>query len=218
MKRIPKKYIFLKSIGALILILLSTLCCLTATSQNKKGQVNTDKRKIEKTITNFLKWNRTEQNKGSISQTDTSKKVHSITKGGYPDTTTKTRIDMEEVGDYLNTLRNTGYFSETYLNYLMSYYKGIDDNLEKGPITKTLVKINGLDIDVFLQTYDTDDILNHIKEGKLDRVYIIYNKAIARFTISKAVKMLFTLTKINNKWLIDYIGYDNTSKFSLGRE
>lgn len=119
---------------------------------------------------------------------------------------------------YQNYLRKSGYFSETFLAWVRDYYLAIDKELEKRPKTKDLVKVNGLDVDVLLQTYDTADILDHIDKANLDRCYLIYNKAIARLTISSVVKMIFTLTKTKNKWLIDYIGYDNTSKFSLGRE
>jgi hypothetical protein len=88
------------------------------------------------------------------------------------------------VAAYQNYLRKSGYFSETFLAYVRDYYLAIDKELEKRPKTKYLVKVNGEDIDFLLQTYDTADILDHIDKARLDRCYIVYNKAIARLTIS----------------------------------
>ena len=184
--------------------------------QGKRSASLADRRGIETTLIRFLKWHKKEdQASNTASESKTSS---SITKGGYPDSTTQLRLDTAGVAAYQNYLRKSGYFSETFLAWVRDYYLAIDKDLEKGSKMNALVKVNGLDVDVLLQTYDTADILDHIDKARLDRCYLIYNKAIARLTISSVVKMIFTLTKTKNKWLIDYIGYDNTSKFSLGRE
>ncbi|MCO5948666.1 hypothetical protein [Mucilaginibacter flavidus] len=184
--------------------------------QGKRSASLANRRGIETTLIRFLKWHKKEDQASNAASE--SKTLLSITKGGYPDSATQLRIDTAGVAAYQNFLRKSGYFSETLLAYVRDYYLAIDKNLEKGSKMNALVKVNGEDIDVLLQTYDTADILDHIDKAHLDRCYIVYNKAIARLTISSVVKMIFTLTKTKNKWLIDYIGFDNTSKFSLGRE
>lgn len=183
--------------------------------QGKGSTSLADRRGIETTLIRFLRWHKKEDL--ASNSASESKTPPSITKGGYPDSTTQICIDTAGVAAYQNYLRKPGYFSETLLAWVRDYYLAIDKDLEKGSKMNALVKVNGLDIDVLLQTYDTADILDHIDKAHLDRCYLIYNKAIARLTISSVVKMIFTLTKTQNKWLIDYIGYDNTSKFSLGR-
>ena len=100
--------------------------------------------------------------------------------------------------------------SEIFINNLRGYFYEIDKVLKKSPPISigSIVKIDGLDLDFILQNFEPEDILNHIDEGKLYDVEILENKAIAKFNISKtSVKMLFTLTKENSNWLIDYIGY-----------
>jgi hypothetical protein len=170
-----------------------------------------NKIKIERTIINFLNWYK-------IDDQDTTKVSYAFIKGGYPDTTTKQRIDMDGVELYFTHLRKAGYFSESYINDLREYFRNIDNGLQAAPKLKDLVAIPGLDGTWILKTFDSDMILDHIKKGRFDKIAVIYNKAIVRFRISKIVIMLFTMTRENNKWLIDYIGYDNTYSYSLGRE
>jgi len=203
-------------IKKIVILLLISGMAAHGYCQGKHSSSLADRRGIETTLIRFLKWHKKEdQAPNPASENKTSPY---ITKGGYPDSTTQLRIDTVGVAAYQNYLGKSGYFSETFLAWVRDYYLAIDKDLEKRPKTKDLVKVNGLDVDVLLQTYDTADILDHIDKAHLDRCYLIYNKAIARLTISSVVKMIFTLTKTKNKWLIDYIGYDNTSKFSLGRE
>lgn len=187
-----------------LLFLFSPLSSFSQKSRNKAG--------IEKTITDFLKWYK-------IEEADTSRKNYTITKGGYPDTTTDLRIDSAELERYLAHLRKADYLSDTYLNYLRDYFTEIDQGLkaEKGH-RKELYKVNGLDTDWILSTFEPDAILDHIKDGQFDKIEIIYNKAMARFRISKSLQLLFTLTRYKNNWLIDYIGYDASYKYSFARQ
>jgi len=168
--------------------------------------------KIKATIIGFLKWYKKEQ-------ADTAKKPYSITKGGYPDTTTDFRIDTAGLEIYLKQFEKTGYVSETYLNSLRLYFKRIDDELKlDSRHRQELFKVDGLDNDWVLDTFEPEIILNHIKEGRFDKISSIYNKAITRFRISNLVQLLFTLTRYKDKWLIDYIGYDATSQYSMARQ
>jgi hypothetical protein len=171
----------------------------------------TQQKALTNTIVNFLKWYKVEAS-------DTSKKNYSFTKGGYPDTTTKVAIDMDGIEIYLNHLNQSGFFSETYLNELRYYFKKIDIGLQARQKENDLIKIDGLDRDWILETFEPEMILDHIKEGRTDKITVVYNKAIVRFRISKIVQLLFTMTKSNKKWLIDYIGYDNTYQYSLGKQ
>jgi len=174
-------------------------------------QLKNPKDNIKETVVSFLKWYKTEQH-------DEAHSRHSFIKGGPPDTTTKQAIDWKGVEMYLNHIRETSYFSETYLNNLWLFFKKIDDNLQTRPKMKDLVKIDGLDRDWILSTFEPEAILDHIEAGRFDKICIIYNKAIARFRISKTIQLLFTLTRAGNKWQIDYIGYDAGYKHSAARQ
>ena len=122
----------------------------------------------------------------------------------------KQRVDKVGVERYLDFLRSSTFLSETYLNNLRAYFEKIDKILTKSPPISigSIVKIDGLDLDFVLQSFEPEQILDHIDDGKLEEVLIMENKAIAKFNISQTyTKMLFTLTKENGVWLIDNIGY-----------
>ena len=95
-----------------------------------------------------------------------------------------------------------------------------DNNETNGrPIMKDLVKIDGLDRDMVLQTFEPDEILDHINESKIQKLTIIYNKALVSLKISKHIALLFVLTKLRNgQWLIDYMGHDCTDLNSFFRQ
>ncbi len=93
---------------------------------------------------------------------------------------------------------------------MRGYFYEIDKILITSPPVRigSIVKIDGLDLDFILQSFEPEQILDHIDEGKLDEVLVLENKAIVKFNISStSTKMLFTLTNEKNHWLIDYIGY-----------
>jgi hypothetical protein len=122
----------------------------------------------------------------------------------------KRRVNKAGVERYLDFLRTSTFFSEMYLNNLRGYFYEIDSVLIKSPPINigSIVKIDGLGLDFILQNFEPELILNHIDEGKLEEVLIMENKAIVKFNIPITfTKMLFTLTKENGVWLIDYIGY-----------
>ena len=119
---------------------------------------------------------------------------------------------------FYNNFRETSLFSEQYISQLKSYFDYYGKSI--GPKRKPgeIVKIDGLDKDIVLNTFEPEEILNHLNEGKFYLNYIIYNKSLVRFTIRDEIKLIFTLSKIGDKWLIDYIGYDNSEENSFGKQ
>jgi hypothetical protein len=182
--------------------LLSSLCF----GQSKK--VNPNQIKIKETIIGFLRWYKQFDN-------DTTKATYSLIKGGYPDTTTVVRIDKNGVESYLNAFRKSKFVSETYIDGLRDYFFYIDEGLATAPKVHDLVKIQGMDIDFALHTFEPEAILDHIDNSRISKLYIIYNKALVTLHISKYIDLLFVLTRQNNKWLIDYMGDDATNKNSF---
>ena len=122
----------------------------------------------------------------------------------------KQSIDKNGVELYLNRYRTSGLFSESYLNNLRQYYYEIGKTLERSPKIErsAIVKIDGLSLDIPLQSFEPELILEHYKEGGIKEFAMVSDKCIAQFFISKnEIKLIFTLSKINDHWAIDYIGY-----------
>ncbi|MDQ8003306.1 MAG: hypothetical protein REI64_00825 [Pedobacter sp.] len=159
---------------------------------------------INQSIISLLKWHKVNH------LHDSSPKHYTLIKELAVSKKLKKRV-VNKVGveRYLDFLRSSNFFSETYLNNLRGYFYEIDKILKTSPPVSvgSIVKIDGLDLDFILQTFEPEQILVHIDEGKLEEVLIIENKAIAKFNISQTyTKMLFTLTREKGNWLIDYIG------------
>lgn len=160
---------------------------------------------IKHSIIGLLKWHKVNH------LHDPSPKRYTLIKELAVSKKLKKRV-VNKVGveRYLDFLRSSTFFSETYLNNLRGYFYEIDKILITSPPVSigSIVKIDGLGLDFILQSFEPEQILDHIDEGELEEVLIMENKAIAKFNISTTyTKMLFTFTKENGVWLIDYIGY-----------
>jgi hypothetical protein len=193
------------------LLYLMLFVCAVNICNAQKPVAPADRAAIRNTIVHFLKWHKN-------FEADTSRRPYQITKGGYPDTTTGVRIDFEGLEQYLNEYLKTQLVSETFINNLRLYFRDIDKNLALMPIQNGLQKIDGLDIDPVLKTYDTDEITDHIDQSKITQLHIIYNKALVSVHFSTYTDMLFTLTREQKHWKIDYAGADGTGKYSLFRQ
>ena len=159
---------------------------------------------IQQCITGFLTWHK----KNNLH--DRSSPYAIVKEVSLRKKLKKQMIDKTGVEKYLVFLRSGGFLSEMYLNNLRGYFYEIDETLKKSPPVKSgsIVKIDGLDLDFILQSFEPETILDHIDNGKIEDASILGNKAIVKFIVSlTSDKMLFTLTKENGKWLIDYIGY-----------
>ena len=165
-----------------------------------------EREKIDTLIHGFLKWH-----KQINTQHTDNEDAYNVTKGGYPDAT-REKLDTAGVDLYLKSLKRSPYLSDTFVNDLRLYFFKIGEELDKRPKVDDLVAVHGLDSDWILKTMESDVIFDNIEKGRMVDFKIIYNKAMAIFSISKTVQLLFTFTKIDNRWLIDYVGYDNDKR------
>lgn len=193
----------MKKLFFLLLILFS----FEAFSQSK----SLEKAKIKSTIIDFLNWYK-------IYETDTTFKGYNITTGGYPDSTTQRLIDFNGLEKYLLDINQKNYLSQTFLNDLRRYFFHINEEMKLVPPQNELNAIPGLGTDLILSTFEPEEILDHVDEGRFNKINIIYNKTLVRFRIRKEIEMLFVLTRWKENWQIDYIGSDNTYKYSFGRQ
>jgi hypothetical protein len=170
------------------------------------GQIknNNDDVKIKTTIINFLEWYKSNGDKLYKSPIILGFNQDTIKKG------TIVSIDMKAVDDYLENFNKPNYVSKTFLNELRQTYKSVSDTLLKYPLIDYFGPIGGLEADLIFG-FEPEEILDHIKEGKFTKIYTVYDKAIVKFDISKINQYIFIMTRVNNKWLIDYFGLDRTS-------
>lgn len=192
-----------------IVLILSLLYINYSVAQSKSQKE--DETKIKSVVVNFLNWHKN-------GPPDSTFGKYSITKGGYPDSTTKTTIDFEGVKIQLEQFRRSGFVSETFINDLRQYFVDVNAILEKRSPSAELLRIPELDEDYVLKTIEPEAVLLKIEQGRFDKINIIFNKAIARFSISKYAVLIFTLTKINGYWKIDYIGWDTSMKYSISAQ
>ncbi|WP_231460442.1 MULTISPECIES: hypothetical protein [unclassified Pedobacter] len=177
----------------------------------KKG--NDDIAKIKGTILNFLNWYRMDQILDTTKKNDPSIEYHPIIIREQIDTMIKLSVDMKAVEEYLVHLRSSNYLSESFINDLRQYHQKIADDI-KGSKPYSAREgdfaIPGLNVDAIFG-FEPEDILDHIKEGRFAKIRIIYDKALVKFDITNINQYIFTLTKVDNRWLIDYFGLDRTN-------
>lgn len=177
----------------------------------KKG--NDDAAKIKSTILNFLNWYRLDQIVDTTNKNDPSVKYHPIIIRKQIDSMIKLSVDMNAVEFYLDYLRSSNYLSESFINDLRQYHQKIADEIEQSkpyPAKEGDFAIPSLNCDVIFG-FEPEDILDHIKEGRFAKIRIIHDKAIVKFDITHINQYIFTLTKVNNRWLLDYYGLDRAN-------
>ncbi|MBE9586116.1 hypothetical protein IM792_16805 [Mucilaginibacter sp. JRF] len=189
-----------------IVFFLTNLNNSYAQRPSTNPQVN--KQQILATVQGFLKWYKLNRR-----DVDTTR----LLKGGPPDSTVRTSIDWDGVERFLSKLHNSGYVTLAYLNTHREYFKWIDARLEGMKPTSELIKIDGMDINMVLDTFEPEEVLSRLNNGKIHQIASIYRKAIISYQLSPYICMLFSLTFID-KWKIDSIGYDNTHENSFGAQ
>lgn len=186
----------MKRLAFISFILVFCLCT--------KVKAQTDERSIEQTIVNFLHWHK---NPGI----DSVNTHYAIVKDIPINKKFKRRtIDKKGVEKYLLFLKRSNYLSEAYLNNLRGYFYKIGEGLDRDPAIQksAIIKIDGLDLDFILHTFEPEEILDFVDHGLFKQIAIVSNKAIAQFYIpDSSTRLLVTLTKVNEKWLIDDLGY-----------
>ena len=198
----------MKKVTLLFMIVLIFNVCM--------GQIpraSVEQEKIKKTINGFLSWyKRQQENPNTTIDTSINR---SIIAWEEIDTLMKPNIDMVAVEDYLTYLKTSRYLSETFINNLRQYHQKIKDELKvvtPSPKSNGIYAIPGLNLDIVFGSFEPEAIYDYYKSGIFKRISNVEYKAIVQFYIPPSsyntyIKMLFTLTKENENWLIDYIGY-----------
>lgn len=180
--------------------MLVFILLLSVTISNAQQKVPIDK--IKETVISFLKWHKSggEYKPGQnyfVPRYDGKDSV-------------KTYFDADSLAHYYAAFRNSGFVSEQYINELKSYFNYYGKFIGPKPADGEIVKIDGLDRDIVLSTFEPEAILDNLDKAIITKSLIIYNKALIVVNFAKEVNMIFILTKHEKKWLIDYLGPDNT--------
>lgn len=190
-----------------IIIIIILISSFNGFSQTKSI---IDKEKIKKIIIDFLKWHK---EGGEY----VSGEIYFVPR--YDSIDNKiTYFDNDSLEQYYNNFRKSNYVSESYVNSLKDYFKYYGKFIGPKRNPGEIVKIDGLDRDIILNTFEPEEILEHIDIGRFNKINIIYNKALARFRIKKGLELLIVMTRIKDEWKIDYVGYDNSYKYSFGKQ
>lgn len=198
---------------SVILTLLLSFFFLASYSQQPKN----DETKIKEIIISFLKYYKSSQ----YIDNKTIKPSYSLIKDLPVNKKLKKQaIDKAGVEKYLAFHGKSGFLSDEYLSRLRNYFYVINKNLTKNPpISRNeIVKIDGLDVDIQLQTFEPEIILDNLDKATITKSLIVYNKALVSVNFLQEVNLIFVLTKYDDKWLIDYLGHDNTSSESFFRQ
>jgi hypothetical protein len=164
---------------------------------------NPEENVIKKTIVDFLKWYRWHKDTGVS---------YAIIKDQQLDNKMKKQIlDMEGVEKYLLFLKSSNFLSEIFLNQIRGNFLKINSDLSLMPPidSDAIVKIDGLDLDIVLQSFEPELIIDHLDRLYIKKIVILGNKSIAQVKIkNQTIDMVFILSNKNNKWVIDEIGYE----------
>lgn len=162
-----------------------------------------DEAAIKRSVVGFLNWYKINGDRLQRTPIITGFNEDSLKK----DSTVK--INMKAVEEYLNNIKTSEYVSNIFLNTLRTTYKNVLDTLDKHPLKDYFGPISGLEADLILG-FEPEEVLDYINKGIFTKVYIIDNKALIRFKVSKFCACIFTLTKDHGKWLIDTLNYDSS--------
>ncbi|MFD1256298.1 hypothetical protein ACFQ3S_05775 [Mucilaginibacter terrae] len=182
----------------LFLCIISGLFCNCHQTPEKK-KVQPAYSDIKKTITNYLYW---------YKKHGTHLETVPIIWGYNQDTIKKDsvlKVRMPAVEVYLSNFKKSNLVSENFLNDLRVIYKTVSDGLARHPVKDYYGPLPGLQADL-LFGFEPEETFDHIHEGKFTNIYVMDDKALVKFVISKSNIFIFTLTKTKGKWLIDSQG------------
>jgi hypothetical protein len=162
-----------------------------------------------KTVIEFLKWHKS----GATFKDSNHYFIPKYNGKGI----NKTYFDPKGLNRLYNHFRSSGYVSEVYINQLKDYFLFYGRTIGSKPKSGDIIKIDGLDGDIILGTFEPEVILDNVENSNISKSLIIYNKALLSVSFAPNVELVFTLSKLGNKWLIDYIGPDNTKTDSFFR-
>jgi hypothetical protein len=147
-----------------------------------------------KTVFDFLRWYRA--NYKQLSQ------ITLVNKSAADHDSTKYySVNFKGAEDYLSRLKGSGYISDKYIDEWRRYFQEREKNFKKNPQKDG--PPDGFEFDFVLWTQEVDETLEKIENPKLIEVKESSTSSIVKVDIM--MRLGFTLSKNNGKWLIDNI-------------
>lgn len=165
---------------------------------NEKTESNIDETYTNKeslnTVIDFLNWYK--NNYETVNQLNLVKN-----KGVNYDSTKFYSVNFEESEKYLKKLKSSGFISDNYINKWRKYFKEHDEYLKKNPQNDG--PPYGFDYDFVLLTQEIDKTIESNVKLKLLDIKESNESSIVKIDIM--MRLSFSLSKCNGKWLIDNI-------------
>ena len=147
-----------------------------------------------KTVFDFLKWYRTNYNElNQITLVNNS--------GTDLDSKKYYSVNFKGTEDYLSRLKGSGVISDKYVDKWRRYFQEREGHFKKNPQKDG--PPDGFEFDFILWTQEIDETLEKIDQPKLMEVKESSSSSIVKVDIM--MRLGFTLSKSNGKWLIDNI-------------
>ena len=165
-----------------------------STGKSEDGRAESSSKESVKTVMAFLKWYRDKQEEFD--------QFHLVA-NAWPnyDSTKFYEVNFPETEKYLAKLKSSGYISDQYLDHWRTYFKEHDKTMKEFPINDG--PPDGFSFDLVLLTQEMDFTLNAIDTAKLIHVNESVKNSIVKIDIM--MRLGFSLSKIEEKWLIDEI-------------
>lgn len=172
-----------------------TSCNNNATITNNQTDNYSLDKQPAKTIIDFLKWYRINQDiqGGLVNNAD----------GKTLDSTKFFSVNFEGTEKYLSQLKSTGFISEKYLDKWREYFKKCEDDFKKNRYNEP--PIEGFDYDFIMLSQEFDEDLKNVEKSKIVSQSILNDNAIIKIYFPNGNKLIYKLTKHADKWIIDDI-------------
>lgn len=168
------------------------------TLSKSNSQLLPDSVQIKNTILDFLSWYKAHM----LSEQNQYKFVVPDAKGMYS-------IDKKASENYLSFLKSSGQISDQYLIEWRKYFEDRAHYFSENPSNEGPPE--GFDMDLVLITQEPELVLDSLNQLHFQMNSNENNKAIMNVTGNPQynIDYNFEMSKINNKWYIDYIGTMN---------
>lgn len=168
------------------------------TARNSKMSEQPDSIQIKNTILAFLSWYKANM----MSEQNQYKFIVPDAKGMYS-------IDKKASEDYLSFLKSSGQISDQYLNEWRKYFTDRAKYFSENPSNEGPPE--GFDMDLVLITQEPELVLDSLNQLKFQIKSMEHSKATMNVSGNPQynIDYDFEMSKINEKWYIDYIATMN---------
>lgn len=179
--------------NTLMIILFVSITVYNAQAQSTVDTVNN-------AVVNFLKWNRAESKNPKYHPGMIVKRV--ALNGNF----IQRRLDTAKLAQYLNFVKQSNTVSPIFLANLQAYLLNIGKTFDKEAAMHkdAIVAMAGLDHDVILGSFEPELIFENLDKANFEETTIRQQQATVSYTVpAQGIKLLFMLSRLNNKWLVD---------------